>query len=237
MKKYFITLALVLSLFLGIGVQAATYTDFTSGDIMLSQPALSPVYDYVPFIHYRQFDLGDPSINEGTGVTNGDVVELFNVDPNTFIEEFGIRVTTAALISGTSAEVGDGADIDGYVGHNEVRDADTIPWIDLSSISSGVSAWRLAGPVSSGASHFAIAGVSHYMTSAAGIGVSALTFTSTTNLGPYFTDASGASPYIEEGDTIDMTVYVDLDAMVTASTTGVTPVFEAYIRGFKRVVP
>ncbi len=237
MKKYFITFALVLSLFLGIGVQAATYTDFTSGDIMLSQPALSPVYDYVPFIHYRQFDLGDPSINEGSGVTNGDIVELFNVDPNTFIEEFGIRVTTAALISGTSAEVGDGADIDGYVGHNETRDANSAPWINLSKVNSGVSVWKLIGPLTSGASYFAIAGVSFYQSASGGIGVSDLTFNATTNAGPYFTDISGASPYMEEGDTIDMTVYADLDAMVTASTTGVTPVFEAYIRGFKRVVP
>ena len=237
MKKIFnLLIAAALFLSLSMTVQAATYTDFTSGDINLSQPALSPVWEYVPFIHYRQFDLGSPSLNDGTGVTNGDVVRLFNIGANTFIEEFGIRVTTAALISGVSAEVGDGADIDGYVGNNEVRHAASAPWIDLSALSTGgVSAWRLVGPVTSGASFFAMAGVSVYVTNT-GAGAEAITLTATTNMGPYFTNVSGASPYLGEGDTIDMTIYVD-KAFAPGTSTGVTPVFEAYVRGFKRVVP
>ena len=232
MKKTFnLLIAAALFLSLGTAVQAATYTDFTSGDIMLTQPALSPIYDYVPFMHYREFDFSSAGINEGTGVTNGDVVQLFNVLANTIITEFGIRPTTASLKSGTTAEVGDGDDPDGYVGHANISG---LPYIKLDGTQSGVSVWRHIGLIQSGASEFMMSGVS-VVQSNVGDGITSMTNTLTTNHGPYFTSGYGQKLYTS-ADTIDMTFYVD-KAFAPGTSTGVTPVFEAYIKGFKRVVP
>ena len=238
-KKFMLSIILGLLLMVPVGtVQSATYSDFTSGDNMLTRSALAPIHNYLPFIHYRTFDFSSGSLNDGSGVTNGDVVRLFNVDKDTIIEEFGIRITTASLQgqsatgqSGTSAEVGDGSDIDGFVGNN--IEANRIPFIDLSNIRSSVSKWNLNpfpimdGVIDGGATTFTLSGVS-----ISGVSSDPYMITLDSNCGPFF--SSGASPYLSP-DTIDMTVYVDKAFSPGATWSGVTPIFEAYIKGFKRV--
>lgn len=223
MKRFLIIMS-ILAVLCGT-VWAATYNDFTSGDLTLSRSAIEPVKDYIPFIQYRQFNFGHANLNSGSGVTNGDVVTLFNVLQDTIIEEFGYRVTTAALRSGVSAELGDGNDIDGFVG-NDYTDKG-IPFIDLSTTSTGVSHFgTFAGPNYSGSTQFMVGGVSIY------VGGTSTPMEVNSNNGPYFT--SGASFYLSD-DTIDMTVYVPKDG--TTLYSGTTPIFEAYIKGFKRLVP
>ena len=214
-KKLFILISILAVLFLGFNAGAATYSDFTSGDLTLSKSGLEPVHNYVSFIQYRQFDFSHANLHDGSGVTNGDVIRLFNITENTYIEEFGIRVTTAAIKSGTSAEIGDGADIDGFVGNGYTG---VIPFVDLSTVSSGASRWQAMRQ-----STYVVSGVSVNSNG-----------TYASNLGPYFN--GGVSPYIGP-DTIDMTVYVDKAFSPGAGWSGVTPTFEAYIKGFKRVVP
>lgn len=237
MKKLFTILAIIFLGTVSFGpVQAATFTDFTSGNMTLSQPALTPVHTYVPFMHYRKFDLGHASFNEGTGVTNGGIVELFNVAPNTFIEEFGIRITRASIYSGVSAEVGDGTDIDGFVGNTFA--ANGVPFVDLSTVVSEITKWNLSpfpifqGIDDGGSTTFVLSGVSISVIHQSASGVSPLQgITLNSNHGPFF--SSGASPYITK-DTIDMTIYTGSNAHSTRS--GTTPVFEAYIRGYRRVI-
>jgi hypothetical protein len=218
---------------------SATYSDFTSGDVTLSRSAIEPVHDYLPFIQYRKFDFGATGLNGGSGVTNGDVVKLFNVAANTYIEEFGYRVTTAAVKSGTSAEVGDTKDPDGYIGNDYDMSKHGIPFLDLSSTMTGVSFWNWIGTnflkTGSGSSYFFLGGVSYVITESAGT-AGLQTIVPYSNHGPYFTSNSGLSPYIG-GDTINMTVYVDKTHAPGSGKNGVTPVFEAYIKGFRRVVP
>jgi len=234
-KKLFIMIGILAVLFFGFNAGAATYSDFTSGDLTLSRSGLEPVHNYTPFIQYRQFDFGHANLNDGSGVTNGSVVRLFNVTENTFIEEIGIRVTTAALYSGVSAEVGDGTDIDGFVGNSLTSKG--IAFIDLSTDSSGISRWGAWGISTTGSTDFQLSGVSVTigLSPPSGTGTSAYISSSTvaSNAGPFFT--SGISPYIGS-DTIDMTVYTGSNT-TAGSASGTTPVFEMYIRGFKRVVP
>jgi hypothetical protein len=215
---------------------SATYTDFTSGDIKLSKSGIEPTANWMPFVDYRKFDLGDANINAGSGVTHGDVVRLFNVEENTYIEEFGFRCTTAAVKSGTSAEVGDGADIDGYVGNTyskyTVAPTYHIPGIDFDAAGTGVSRWAYIGELTAGAGFINMSGISFYYTGLTGT----TAWGAASNHGAYFTSQSGISPYIGK-DTIDMTFYVDKSFAPGAGKAGVTPVFEAYIKGFKRVVP
>jgi len=205
----------------GTGI-AATYSDFTGDNLTLSRPGLSPVHDYTPFIQYRTFNLGSTALNSGSGVTHGDVVRLFNVLANTYIEQIGIRITTAAsYTSSVSAEVGDGADIDGYIGHANYSGGDN--FINFGAVSSGISVWGYIGETFAGTSAFMLSGVSLQDND----GTQALS----TNLGAYFT-GSGLSPYIGP-DTIDMTVYNG--SVATTQGAGVTVVFEAFIKGFKRL--
>lgn len=96
---------------------AATFNDYVTagGNSKLSQSAFDPGPNsrYV-FIQARRFDLSSLDFNEGSGVTNGTVLQLFDIPPNTYITEFGFRCTRCAM-SGTSAIVGDEVDVDGYV--------------------------------------------------------------------------------------------------------------------------
>jgi len=220
MRKKLFMIFILAALFMGFNAGAATLSDFTSGDMELSRSGLEPVHNYTPFIQYRQFDFGNASLQDGSGVTNNDVVRLFNVTENTIIVEIGVRVTTAALYSGCSAEIGDGTNIDGFVGNDYT--AWGVPYIDLSTVSSGISRWQLLGPnlLPSGVT------VADHTTNLMGALVA--------NQGPFF--YSGGSPYIG-ADTIDMTVYTNSTVYDTGNASGVTPVIEVYIKGFKRVVP
>lgn len=234
-KRFTLCFAALALIVVGGGMAiSATFTDFTSGDIKLSKSALEPAHNYVAFVNYRKFDFGDANLNGGSGVTNGDVIQLFNVPENTYIEEIGYRVTTAALQSGTSAEVGDGADIDGFVGNDYTSKG--VAFFDLSKTSNGVSRWALTGIYTTGATDSQISGVSMTvgLSPPTGAGTSAFisSITYASNHGPYFT--SGISPYIGK-DTIDMTIYVDKSFNPGTGKRGVTPVFETYIKGFKRV--
>ena len=219
----------------------ATYSDFVQSDTTIGKSGLEPIHNYVAFYHYRVFDFGDSAFNSGTGVSNADVVRLFNVEPNTIIEEMGYRVTTAAVISGTSAEIGDGKDIDGFVGHDYA--AYGMPFFDLSTANSGITWWGVRRfPISANGwtAGGTDGGISSFMVSGVSIGVDlgpsgSSTFEAvhvSSNEGPYF--SSGASPYIDS-DTLDMTLYTNKDYVLTSGYTGVTPVFEFYIKGFKRV--
>lgn len=232
-KRIFTIFAVLLLVGISGTAMAATYNDFVSDDKILAKSALEPVHDYVAFINYRQFNFGHANINGASGVTNGDVIRLFNVPPNTFIEEFGYRVTTAAVITGTSAIVGDGANTSGFVANTYTTNG--VPFVDLSSAKNGVSRWNVYGPSTNGTTDFVLSGVSTTISIGGGTGGAAIYGVAmASNAGTYFT--SGISPYIG-GDTIDMTVYVDKAFNPGTGKAGVTPVFEAYIKGFKRVVP
>lgn len=244
-KRISILTSILAALMIVYGAWAATYTDFVSGDLTLSRSGIDPQPNWVPFIQYREFDFGHANINDGSGVTNGDIVRLFNVTADTYVEEIGYRVTRASLKSGTSAEIGDGNDADGYVG-NDIT-TNRVPFVDLSNTSAGISKFNVSGTFldgqnDGGATTFTLSGVSISLLSpvnGAGVTVFGGLYMASNN-GPYFTDNSGASFY-GSNDTIDMTVYVDksFDPTSTSITSGsgVTPRFEAYIKGFKRVVP
>ena len=245
---------LIFALLVSGTAWGATYTDFTSGDNTLSRSAVNPEHDYVNFIHYREFDLGASGLNEGSGVTRGDVIRLFEVEANTIITEIGLRVTTAAVYNGVYADLGDGNDPNGYVNSHTGQTVYGIPYVDLSHTYSGITRFSAEGyPFTSayhigdagatgdntGASTFVVSGVSvtFNMNSVAGADISAGVSTigyveMQTNLGPYF--SSGITPYLD-GDTIDLTIYTDTADVLPIGSTGVTPVFEAYIKGFKRV--
>lgn len=214
-------------------VGAATFSDFTSGDLKLSRSAIDPSPDYVPFIQYRKFDFNDSAFGSGSGVTGTDVGRLFNVGKDTFITEFGF-MNLRPLHTGTSATVGDGNDTSGYVAStyshyntaagNEISKG--VPFIDFTTVGTGVSVWRYMGPMSGGAGYVITNGVSQYYSGSSG----STAWTVAHNYGTYFTQ-SGISCY-GSADTIDMTFLTD-----KACGSRVTPYFEAYIKGFKRVVP
>jgi hypothetical protein len=228
-KRVILLIAVLALVVVGGGMAlSATYSDFTSGNKAIAKSGIEPVHNYLPFIDYRKFDFGSAALNGGSGVTNGDVIKLFNVPANTYIDGFGIRVTTAAVASGTSCEVGDGADTDGYVDNANLNG---VGFINLSEAQTGVSMWNYIGINSSSAvSSFIIGGVKAVGSAYTG------SYTLTTNHGAYFTALSGLSPYIGP-DTIDMVIHVDNQFAPGTGKSGVTPVFEAYIKGFKRVVP
>jgi hypothetical protein len=201
---------------------SATYSDYVTNNKTLAKAAVEPVHNYTPFIDYRKFDMSSTAINAGGGVTSGDVIKLFNVAPNTYSTGIYFR-NMRALHAGTSAEIGDTADADGYIGN----DYTYVPYIDLdNAASTGVSIWRNVGPYHSGVSNLQFSGVSLYFS-----GPTQAPLYLRSNHGPYFT--SGISPYIGK-DTINMTIYVD---KAVTPVTGVTPYFEMAIEGFKRVVP
>lgn len=113
--KLFSAVCLAAFLFAPLGF-GATYTDFVTGNAQVSQPAFDPGPNskYV-FIQARRINLGDADFNGGSGVTNGDVVQLLTVPDNTIVREFGVRVTTVALTAGASMYVGTGDDTDSFV--------------------------------------------------------------------------------------------------------------------------
>jgi hypothetical protein len=240
-KRFAMIFLVLLVCGMGGPVTAATYSDFVTGDLKLSKSALEPTSNWMPFVDYRKFDLSDQNINGGSGVTTGDVVRLFNVSSNTYIEEFGFRCTTAAVKSGTSAAIGDGATAAGFVAttYSPYASAATARYnssyvnFDAAS-SSGVSVWRFIGPLhAAGPGSFSVmlSGVSMNQSNSG-----ASPWVVNANHGTYFTGQSGISPYIN-ADTIDATFYVDKSFNPGTGKAGVTPVFEAYIKGFKRVVP
>lgn len=157
-----------------------------------------------------------------SGVTNGDIINLTYLPANTLVKSIGIMVTRAAIKSGTSAEVGDGADADGYIGNDYT--SYSIPYVDLANATSGISIWAYKGPITGGAGFIIESGVSHWINETKGTSTWAVTH----NYGPYFTNASGISPYISAKSHIDMTVYVDKTA-----SAGVTPAFKYLIECVK----
>lgn len=223
MKRFILFMSVLVALagivFCGT-VGAATYSDYVTGNITLTQPAIEPVTEYVPFIQYRKFDFSNAAIHGGSGVTNGDVVKLFNIPRDSFIEEIGF-MNLRALHSGTSATIGDAVDADGYIANSYYS---SMEFLDLSKIQTGVTRWKNIGPTFSGTSYWYTQGVSVYQ---AGTN----TLTTQTNHGAYF--IRGVSPYAGPGGTINMTFYVNTNLALV--TVGVTPYFEAYIKGFKRV--
>jgi len=206
-------LAVAAIILIGLSGQgkAATLSDFVTGDHILSQSGYDPgTQARVPFYQARKFDFGAATLKGGSGVSNNDVVRLFTIPKDTIIMEIGIIVDTAAVNSGVSGEVGDGADIDGYVGNDNT--AAGVPFIDLSTATSGASVWQYTG----------LKGLVSGASPAAG--------TFTHNMGPYFS-TKGASPYQTNSDTIDMTVYTPVEAAKTPWS-GATPVFRMWVKGF-----
>lgn len=224
-KRVILLIAVLALVVVGGGMAiSATYSEYTSGSKALSKSAVEPVHNYLPFIDYRKFDLSSVAIHGGSGVTNGDVIKLFNIAPNTYITGIYFR-NMRGLHAGTSAEVGDTSDADGYIG-NDYTD---LPFIDLdNAASAGVSVWQNVGPFHSGVSNVQFSGVSLYVP---GPFSTSSYLSLRSNHGPLF--KTGISPYVG-GDTINMTIYVD---KVMTPLTGVTPYFEMAIEGFKRVVP
>jgi len=207
MKKIFIALvSLVVAVSFATWLaHAATYDDYvsTGANSALSQSAYDPgTGSKVMFLQSRHFDLDAATLNSGSGVTGGDVIQLFEVPPNTYIIGAGVRVTRASgtNTSGTTATIGDGTDPDGYVklGNFGVN-------FDATN-ASGASVWTHQG----------------FET---GVTPSYGDMTTASNTGSFF--SGGLSPYIGP-DTIDMTIYVD--KVHTAS--GVTPAFDAWVWGF-----
>jgi len=216
MKKFYtVTLSILLAICLVSPVLSATYDDYVSegGNSKLSQSAYDPGPNArVLFIEARAFDFSSTSFNSGSGVTHNDVVKLLDIPKDTYIVGIGFR-NLRACQSGTSAEMGDGADIDGYIGNTNTSE---VQYLDFSAVMSGMSIWQ-AGDLQGGF----ISGVSM----SGGYGSEY-----TSNHGAYFTGGGGVSCY-QSPDTLDMTFYVGngLEA-----SSGVTPHFELMVWGFKR---
>jgi hypothetical protein len=227
-----LVLALVLVGFVAGTAMAATISDFTSGNKSLSKAGIEPTQNWIPFVQYRKFDLNSSALST-SGVTNADVIRLFNVTKNTFITEIGF-MNLRALHTGTSAVIGDGNSASGYITNDYSSYVSPklgigVPFLDLTTVGSGLSVWQYMGQINSGSGYFARSGISMYVAGGTGT-AGATTWAQAHNYGTYFT-RSGITCYADN-DTIDMTIYVDKSVGLTSR---VTPYFEAYIKGFKRV--
>lgn len=220
MKRFWGILATVLVIagLMTIPVQAATYNDYVSGGTnqALGQSAYDPgTGSRLMFFQARTFDLNSSKFS-ASGVTQNDVLPLFDVPKNTYILGFGFRnLRGLGSVSGVSAEVGDGADIDGYVGNDYTSNG--VPFIDLTAANSGASVWQFTGPLG--------------LASGASVASSDTNITFVGNQGVYF--KTGLSPYVGP-DTIDMKFYVNKQKV---AVTGATPYFEAWVWGFHVPTP
>ena len=116
-KKTLLFIAIFALLFSG-GVFAATYDDYVEAGAnpTHSKSAFDPgPQSRLMFFQARAFDFSSSALNGGSGVTDDDVIQLFDIPPNTYIMGFGFRITRAACMTGTSCTIGDGVDPDGIV--------------------------------------------------------------------------------------------------------------------------
>lgn len=212
MKKFFLLIVTFIWALSGVA-WATTYSDFVSGNISVSMPAHTPTDEYVMFMQKRVFDFGDSGFNAGSGVTGGDTVKMFNIPAGTYVMGFGYKVNTASIMSGTSALVGDTGVSDYYVKNNYTG---RIPFVDLSKVTTGASIWTFnlyGSQIQSGVSQNGDNLENFHNYGIAG--------------------ASGVTCYNYK-DTINMTLQVDKAFAPGAGYSGVTPVFEAFIWGFRK---
>lgn len=211
-------LAIIMAAFSILGTwspaTATTYNDFISGDATLSKAAYDPgPNSKIFFMESRKFDFSSSNLNAGNGVTLDDKVNLFTVPKGTYLMGFGIRVLTATVNSGTSCTIGDSGGATTLVGNTSTGGYQYIR-LDKTNVS-GASIWQCG--LMGTAGQLTLSGVSL----ATGSGV-----LNAGNMGAAF--SSGVSCY-DSKDTIYMTVKND-----KLMTNGATPIFEAFIWGFKK---